>query len=130
MADDEKGSPPSKNATRGDSWVQRHKTALIGGGIAIAAIIVFIVFKNRNSSSVNGYPTGYTSSLANVNPFLNTSGDLSSLVGPAGPAGATGPAGPRGPKGPRGQRGKPPPRHHKPKESGVIPVEHLANAPR
>lgn len=122
--------PPTKNASRGDSWVARHKVALIGGGIAIALVLVFVILRNRSSSSVSGYPTGNTSSLASVNPFLNTSGDLSNLVGPSGPAGATGPAGAPGPRGPRGKRGRPgrrrPPRRDK--NVGLIPVDHLANA--
>ena len=127
MAETKEGSPPTKNASRGDSWVARHKVALIGGGIAIALVIIFVVLRNRGTGggNVQGYPTGNTSSLASVNPFLNTSGDLSNLVGPQGPAGPPGPPGKRGPRGKPGGS-----HHHKkmPKNSGVVPIDHLANA--
>lgn len=118
---------PDKKGSKGDDWVKRHKTALIAGGIAIALVIVFIVLRNRGGTTAT--PTGYTASLANTNPLLNTSGDLSNLVGPAGPAGPAGPPGKRGPRGPRGKKGKPPTRKPHPKRTAAqIQAENLTHA--
>lgn len=100
---------------KADSWVSQHKAPLIGGGIALALVIFLLIRHNSNSSAGNtATATPYSTANPNTSPLLNTSGDLSNLVGPAGATGATGAAGATGPRGktgktgPRGPRGKAP----------------------
>jgi hypothetical protein len=114
----------SKSATRGDSWVAKHKTPLIVGGIAVVLLLVFLYIHSQGSSSSTITSTGSTAGLNSTLGGLSSSGDLNSLVGPAGPTGAKGKRGKRGKRGPRGKK---PVTHHK-KSSGTVPTHELTHA--
>lgn len=123
-------TPPSTNATKGNSWVSQHKTALIGGGIAVAAIFLFLFLHKSNTG------TGTTSTTNSAIPLLDTGGG-NLQIGQPGPQGPTGPQGPRGktgnpgPRGRRGPRGKKPvhhPKRHPPHRKHGIPTNGLTHA--
>jgi hypothetical protein len=123
MADTKTGNAAT-SATPGksDSWVSKHKTALIIAGVAGALLLVFLVLRSKKTSA-----TASSANLGYYNP-AQTQGSLSNLTGPQGPPG------PRGPKGPPGPPGKKPPKpkhhhHHKPDTSkSKIPANQLTHA--
>jgi|SRR5215472_15355498 len=110
------------------AFMQKHKTALIVGGVFVFLIIGYLWYRNQNAgvSSSSPYSAGYGG-----NPPGNPAGAV--LQGPPGPPGPEGPIGPRGPRGPvdndKKKRPKPPRRHVPPRKPiSVQPRVHPAIA--
>jgi hypothetical protein len=106
MADNNKPDTSSGGTGgKADSWVKRHKVAIIGGGIAIALLIFIIIKRNSGTTAAQ---TGSTAALANAYPLTQAgigAGYGTGFGSSVGDTGATGPAGPAGPPGPAGSPG-------------------------
>lgn len=98
---DEKATNTSTTTTgkkggQGDSWVQKHKVALIGSGIAVG-LVILLIWKNYHSSSTTSSAGNTASTALSGYPYTTPGYNYQQPTGYNG-----GPAGPQGPPGPAG----------------------------
>jgi len=84
-------------ASKGGSWISKHKTAAIIIGLVVAMLVVYFIFRAQGSAaSASGTVSG-----PGAQPVIG-GGPPTVVEGPPGPAGPRGERGKRGKRGPSG----------------------------